>query len=189
MKSALDLAMERAAAIKIDVKAVKKDAGEKEGRRLAAKALEEEDFNLKEALEALPADIKKPAFYGAAATLLANLVLPTRESELVRLAKVGAVLTETEPQTGGVVGQLEGFFRQYLTQRQDIMARLEAHFAPLLRQHEERMMQQTGRRVSLSIESVPEAYKAYQEEISHFDRQYQEELDKVKEDFQSFFTK
>ncbi len=92
IKSAWEIALENTKDIEGSKETLAASAARDEGRKLAAKALDDPSFGLKEALKAVDRDRIALVREGLIQSLLANLVLPLDEFALRKNKQVGAAV-------------------------------------------------------------------------------------------------
>jgi len=189
IKSALELALERTADVKIDKEAVRKDEFTRRGKALAGRYLSEPNPpSLKDEIDALDGDEKDWMKTGIVETLLANLTLPRFETDLIRIKPIAEGLKSLCKKGSDtknldyLMNQYSELFKQYLENLDQLDEQLRAQWEPRLRQKEQQLRQQTGQAVKLRPEQDPEFAKVLSEELSRLDSQYAEVLSKGKEE-------
>jgi hypothetical protein len=180
IKSALEMALERAAKTHANPEALLRDKAEKQGASMAAKSLHEQDYDLAVALTLLDTTTQHIARQSALKTLLSNIVLPMREQQLNDMQRVMGVLARFAPQSQTALDQISQFLQTYWTQRNETKTKIEQHFAPTLRKKEQKIAQQTGRHVVLSVDNDPEVQAAYKEQMHLFNDHYKNALEQGK---------
>ena len=186
IKSAWELALEKTESLQADPVKIKHDLKVKEGRQLAATFLNdiEADAEAFAKQYAAYAGEEKPAIKeGMALTLLSNLALPRNaafKDSFAKLIKFGLILGEDNAQLSELLGQLEGFFSQYLENQEDLVERMKQQFAPHLQQKEAQMRQQYGPNFTLRPEQDPEFMKLLDKQLSQLDDQYTNILTQAK---------
>lgn len=180
IKSALELALERTADVKVDKEAVKKDEFIRRGKSIAGKYLSgSNSTDLAGELASLKDEERAWVKDGMVDTLLANLTLPRYESDLARLPAIAEGLKSLGKSKGAdaknldyLLNQYDELFKQYLGNLDQLEEQLRAQWEPRLRQKEQQLRQQTGRDVKLTPEQDPEFSKVLAEELSRMDAQY-----------------
>jgi hypothetical protein len=192
IKSAWEIALENTKDIEGSKETLAASAARDEGRRLAAKSLDDPSFNLKEALKAVDRERGTLVREGLIQSLLANLVLPIDELALRANKQVGtavaATVTDTRKVTA-IFGQLENFFREYLEERTRMLEALERQYAPKLKKKEEEMSRQLGQRVRINPAQDPEFQTMLRTYLSQLDTKYDEVLTNAKEEIRQLFAK
>jgi hypothetical protein len=192
IKSAWEIALENTKDIEGSKETLAVNAARDEGRRLAAKALDDPSFNLKEALQAVERERIALVREGLIQSLLANLVLPLDELALRTNKQVGtAVATAVADarKVTAIFGQLENFFREYLEERKRMLEALERQYAPKLKKKEEEMSRQLGQRVKINPAQDPEFQAMLRTYLSQLDAKYDEVLANAKEEIRQLFAK
>jgi hypothetical protein len=80
-----------------------------------------------------------------------------------------------------MLGQLEGFFSQYLENQEDLIERMKQQFAPHLQQKQAQLQQQYGPNFTLRPEQDPEFMKLLDKQLGQLDEQYTNILNQVKD--------
>lgn len=189
IKSALELALEKTQNIKGDKEQLLAVELTTEGKRITSKFMNEpgnEDLDIKKQLDAQkdPAKLKylKKGIFD---TAMANLVLPSEEGYEEKMAVVEKVLLsiiKDRKKVDVLFKQLSGFFSQFLENKEKIHKSLETQFAPRLRQKEEQLAKQTGRKVKLNPAQDPEFLNYLNMNLAKLDEQYSSALDEVREE-------
>jgi len=188
IKSAMELALERTADIKVDKEAVRKDSFIKKGKFTAGKYLSNpKSVSLKDEVQALKGEEHSWFRSGVIDTLLANITLPRYESDLNRFPPIAEALKSLGSSSDSenldyLLNQYEELFKQYLQNVSQLEEQLKTQWEPRLRQKEQQLKQQTGQSVRLTPEQDPEFTKVLSEEFSRLDAQYAEILSKGKEE-------
>ncbi|MDD3424766.1 MAG: hypothetical protein PHF06_09630 [Sphaerochaeta sp.] len=186
IKSAWELALEKTEKLQVDPVKIKRDLKVKEGRQLAGTFLSDIDATkegTKKQYDAVPAEEKEAFKEGMALTMLSNLALPRNTAFKENFAKVldlGMILGEGNEQLEQLLGQLEGFFSQYLENQEDLVERMKQQFAPALQQKEAQLRKQYGPNFTLRPEQDPEFMKLLDKQLSQLDDQYTNILTQAK---------
>ncbi len=186
IKSAWELALEKAENLQVDPVKIKRDLKVKEGRQLAGTFLSDIDAtkeSTKKQYDAVPVEDKEAFKEGMALTMLSNLALPRSAAFKESFAKVldlGMILGEGNEQLEQLLGQLEGFFSQYLENQEDLVERLKQQYAPALQQKEAQLRKQYGPNFTLRPEQDPEFMKLLDKQLSQLDEQYTNILTQAK---------
>lgn len=186
IKSAWELALEKAENLQVDPVKIKRDLKVKEGRQLAGTFLSDIDAtkeSTKKQYDAVPIEDKEAFKEGMALTMLSNLALPRSAAFKENFAKVldlGMILGEGNEQLEQLLGQLEGFFSQYLENQEDLVERLKQQYAPALQQKEAQLRKQYGPNFTLRPEQDPEFMKLLDKQLSQLDEQYTNILTQAK---------
>jgi hypothetical protein len=192
IKSAWEIALEKTKEIEGNKETLAANAARDEGRRLAAKALDDPAFGLKETLKEVAKDRLPMVREGLIQSLLANLVLPLDDLALRRNKQVGvavAAATADARKVSAIFGQLENFFREYLDERKRMVEALERQYAPKLKQKEDEMSRQMGQRVRINPAQDPEFQALLRNYLGQLDGKYDEVLANAKEEVRQLFAK
>ena len=187
IKSALELALEKTQDIKSDRTHLEAQDINKEGRRMATRYLsnpDNEENDIRKQLDAQKDEAKmKMLKQGVLDALMANLVLPqNREFAdwMGVLTKAFGLAVKDRKKVDSLFKQLEGFFIQYLDNREKIQKSLEAQFAPRLKQKEEQLSKQMGSKVKINPSQDPEFINFLKGNLGQLEEQYRKALDEVK---------
>jgi len=192
IKSAWEVALENTKDIEGNKETLAAGAARDEGRKLAAKALEDTSFGLKEALKSVARERIELVREGLIQSLLANLVLPLDEFALRKNKQVGAAVSAAVSDTrkvSAIFGQLENFFREYLEERKRMLEAIERQYAPRLKKKEEEMSRQMGQRVRINPAQDPEFQAMLRDYLAQLDLKYDQVLANAKEEIRQLFAK
>lgn len=180
IKSALEIAMQRAQSLQADTEGLHRSELYKEGARLAAKALEDISLDIQKNLEKFNPQDRPHVQEGMIKTLLSHIVLPQNSSQLQALETVNILLSSLNKSCNAVMNQLYEFAQDYLTRKEEIKKQLDAHFLPILKKREAQIAEKTGRRVRLTPESIPEIHSAYKEQLHAFEEHYRSGVEQLR---------
>ncbi|TFG59483.1 MAG: hypothetical protein E4H36_13750 [Spirochaetales bacterium] len=187
IKSALELALEKTQDIKSNKAHLEAQDINKEGRRMATRYLsnpDNEENDIRKQLDAQKDEAKmKMLKQGVLDALMANLVLPqNREFAdwMGVLTKAFGLAVKDRKKVDSLFKQLEGFFIQYLDNREKIQKSLEAQFAPRLKQKEEQLSKQMGSKVKINPSQDPEFINFLKGNLGQLEEQYRKALDEAK---------
>lgn len=191
IKSALELALEKTANVKVDKEAVLRKEAYKNGRIIGTKFLEQPEMDIQDEIKKSGTKEVTEMKKGILDTLLANIILPQGDEinqiGLEKLEKgTNAVISQQENVTY-VYQQILGLFQQYLENRNHYKEQLAAQYAPKLQEKAEKMRQQFGESIELTPESDPEFMQLLHQHLSQLEEQYQSALNQGKEQLKSFF--
>lgn len=200
IKSALELALERTKDIQIDAAAIEAAELKTEGKKAAGRYLEDPSSgSLGDVLSGYPKEKRAKLREGMYETLAAHIQLPGTEASLERLEVLAAAFASIAGSSGsgllGAVGaqaadkrvhalfqQLGGFFKQYLEDMKNVEQAIRKQWAPRIREKERQMAARMGQEVRIDPMSDPEFAAFYKQNVSAARAQYQQALDKAKED-------
>jgi len=192
IRSAFEIAMDNAKGIEGNKELYEQNRLRDQGKRLVAKVLDEASFDLKEALK--PYDKQQLAWVreGLVQSLLANLVLPLDELSFVANKKLATALSSIASDSRKVLtifGQLENFFKEYISERKRMIDAIEKQYAPKLRKKEEDLSRQMGRPVKVNPAADPEFQALVRQYLSQLDLKYSEVLEGAKQEIRSLASK
>ncbi len=187
IKSAWELALEKTEKLEIDPKKIKHDEQVKEGRQIAAGFLMDIDITKEDTEKKfLSYEGEKKDFIkeGMILTFLSNLSLPRNaayKDSFAKLMDLGGIIGEGNEQLAELLGQIDGFFSQYLANQEDLIERMKQQFAPHLQQKQAQLQQQYGPNFTLRPEQDPEFMKLLDKQLGQLDEQYTNILHQVKD--------
>ncbi|MDN5334421.1 DUF6657 family protein [Sphaerochaeta halotolerans] len=187
IKSAWELALEKTENLQADPKKIKKEQLIKRGRQLAATFLMDIDATkegTKKQYASYVGQEKDAVKEGMAITFLSNLSLPrnaTYKESFSKVLELGEILGDGNEELKELLGQLEGFFSQYLENQEDLIERMKQQFAPHLQQKQAQLQQQYGPNFTLRPEQDPEFMKLLDKQLGQLDEQYTNILNQVKD--------
>ena len=98
-------------------------------------------------------------------------------------------VTGEKRQVAQLFEQIDQFFRQYLSNQDQLIDALEKQFAPRMKEREAEMARQYGSAVKLSPQQDPEFAAALKQHLGRLDAQYTEALKQAKEQLSLLFGK
>ncbi len=192
IKSAWEIALENSKGIEANKELVEQNRLRDEGKRLVSKIMEDPAFDVKAALKAYDAAQVKLVKEGLLQSLLANLVLPLDDfsmKDTKRLGDaVGAIVTDTR-KVSMIFSQLDGFFKEYVGERNRLVEAVEKQYGPKLKKKEEELSRQMGRPVKINPAADPEFQSIVRQYLAQLDAKYGEALDGAKEEIRAVFAK
>ncbi len=192
IKSAWEIALENTKGIEGDKTTLEANRFRDEGKKLAAKALDDPAFSLKEALKGFDRDKSTLVREGLIQSLLANLVLPIDELALRQNKRVGEAVASAVGEARkitAIFGQLENFFREYLEERKRLLDAVDRQYAPKLKKKEDEMSRQMGSRVRINPAQDPEYQAMVRGYLGQLDAKYEDVLTTTKEEIRQLFAK
>jgi len=192
IKTAVELALERTQGLKSDRAGIEAQEARRTGRVLGARFLEDpSQTDLKKELSKLPKSQEKAAREGAVEALLARIQLPRDKDSLPPLQAVAAGLGALSPGLGAdkralaIAKDLQAFMERYLEDASQMEEGLARQYAPKLRQKEQEMSRRTGQDVRIDPRRDPEFLALLSRGMGQLKGQYQEALDRAKEDMKA----
>lgn len=182
IKSALELALERTRDIKGDKEALESKKFREEGMKIAARA-QEGEADAAAALAKYSGKEREWVREGLRSVLNQAVALPSGESAIDRLrllAPLFHALSSRPEEIDGIINELADFLGQYLGQKDQLLEAVRKQAEPKLRQKEEALYQQSGRRVRLTVESDPELSKYLSMNLDKMNAQYEQALEGIR---------
>ncbi|MCX8013988.1 MAG: hypothetical protein N3A02_06830 [Rectinema sp.] len=198
IKSALELAMERAKNFTVDESAQKAAETKLEGRKAASRWLEApESFDLETLIEKIDATQRLIFLKAAYEVFVAQIQLPTNshiDAEKLEAAKKGIEIlcmysprfkSEREArlarqQAQALMGQITQFLRQYNEEMKRVEQAIRNQWAPKLREKERLMAAQLGQAVRIDPMSDPEFVEFYRKNVEEMRKNYSGALEGAK---------
>jgi hypothetical protein len=190
IKSALELALERTADVQGDKAKLEAHDAKQRGMRIAGKFLDDPSIDLKAELKKEEKAARPAVRDGVFQVLLSQLALPAQASDLDRLQPVGKGLTSIIRENRIVedlMSQVSQLLQQYLDNKNQLTESLRQQFEPRMRQKEEQIAQQTGRRMKLDPSTDPEFAKALNQNMQRLQSQYGAVVQQAKEQLRSLY--
>lgn len=193
IKSSWEVAMERTADIKGDKSAIHADEMNKTGKRLASEYFNATSPDIKsfeKSLQEYKGEDKKLVQRGAFEVFMSHLSLPQDENyeKALELAQKGLeVLTGQKREVATIMDQVRKFFAQYLQHRDQLTQQLKQQYEPQLKRKQQELSRQYGQEIELQPEQDPEFNQALRQNMQQLESQYQDALNQVKEQLNSFF--
>lgn len=189
IKSAFEIAMEKAESIAIDENKLREKEEENKIKRIAGEYLasDKRDDSLLKGLSGFDSKMIRESLKSL---IISSLSLPTYEvsdDRYERLKTLFSVAVENDSEKTGYYDQVLAFLKQYPVHRKQLLEQLEAQLKPLLDQKSEAMSKQLGREVHLSIEDDKETLEIIEQNIERLEKQYNENLKEAKDTISSFF--
>ncbi|HUX14406.1 MAG TPA: DUF6657 family protein [Spirochaetia bacterium] len=182
IKSALELALERTQDVQGDKAKLDEFEGKQRGRRVYAQLAENPELDVRKALQEASATNAGSAEEGFVDALLANIGLPNETGDIERLKvlKRGFEAITKDRKVAQIFTQLEQFYQQYLSNKQQLIEAIRKQFEPRLRRKEEELARQTGQRVRLDPAADPEFATVLKQNLGKLQSQFNEVLDQVR---------
>ncbi len=191
IKSALEIALERTKDLKADPKALAATEAKQEGKRLAGEYLADPaEVDFPKRLAAIAKEHREGARAGAFEVFTSRIQLPSSaiadpDAELGPVAaglKALNVAPFGEKKIQDLFAQLTGFLKQYLEDAKKVDEAIRKQFAPRLKQKEQELSARMGRPMRLDPMNDPEFAAFYKQNVGQMKLQYQDALDRAKED-------
>ncbi len=192
IKSAYEIAMENSKSIEANKELVEANRLRDEGKKLVSRLLEDPAFDVKAALKGFDPAQARLVKEGLLQSLLANLVLPLDDLGSGNTKRIGEAVSATVSDSRKVTmifSQLDGFFKEYISERKRLIEAIEKQYGPKLKKKEEDLSRQMGRPVRINPAADPEFQSMVRQYLSQLDAKYGEVLDGAKEEIRTLFTK
>lgn len=175
IKSALELAMERADNIKVDKTELKRKECEKSGKEAASQFLNRPKYDFKKWLSEIKDEDKKVILEGVIWVFNKNITLPNTTADVDKLLKIKEgylLILDREEEVNTIFKQLTEVFQQYIENSKALLEQCKSEFAPKLQQKAMQIAQQTGQLQPIEPETdrdFIEFHREQQEKVSeHF---------------------
>ncbi|MGA7678097.1 MAG: DUF6657 family protein [Dehalococcoidia bacterium] len=186
MKSAWEKAMEKAEKLgKLSEEELKQLEYQPAGNKLAAKYLQEMDYNLDaEMTKYKGTGIRKYILQGAEEIFLHSIILPKNEYDVqaTRRAMAGLrLLKENKKLLDTVLDRITNLLNYYAQARQQTYLQFKKDFEAKLREPNQAMQQQVGAKVRIEPEQHPQFMEEWRRINSQLDAQYEKALEEHKQ--------
>jgi hypothetical protein len=186
MKSAWEKAMEKVEKLgKLSEEELKQLEYQPIGNKLAAKYLQETDYNLDaEMMKYKGTGVRKYILEGAQEIFLRSVVLPKNEydTQTTRRAMAGLrLLKENKKLLDTILDRITNLLNYYAQARQQTYLQFKKDFETKLREHNQAMQQQLGDKVRIEPEQHPQFMDEWRRISSQLDAQYEKALEEHKE--------
>lgn len=183
IKSAIDIAMEKTAHIEGDAASSASRDLKNRGKRAAGLYLEsgDEASLQKELIEGSKAG--GLAFLeGVVTILLSQVKLPSSESDLPRIERIGTALELALPGKGmtQLFAQVAKILAQYIEERAQVRTSLEQQYTPKLRAKQQELARRYGQNVPLDLNQDPEFLAAYSKTLRMVDQKYASLVEEIR---------
>ncbi|MFA6776589.1 MAG: DUF6657 family protein [Sphaerochaetaceae bacterium] len=191
IKSAWEIALEKTQDINVDPEKIAKTEKIQDGRKLAAAFLQDDDQTpemVQKKLKGFKGNEKELILKGVATTILDNISLPQNEGYKERFSKVEKLTALTgNHELIGLVGQLDQFFEQYLSQVKQMTEQAKRQYQPRQEQKQAQLRAQYGDDIVLKPEQDPEFIKLLDKALKQLDTQYGQAVSNAKEEIKATF--
>lgn len=187
IKTALELALEKAASIEVDHEKIKQMDLEKQSGQIANKLMEQADYDFEEALSKLEKGDRAFLNSKVEDVLLSNLRLSSYYNE-VQVDKVLNGMKKIKSKPGkveNITTDLKYVLKAYSDQLKEVYENLKEQFAGHMEQMKKQMGQQLGVDVDLDPSQHPEFKKYWDTTKQQVDEQIGTHLDQLKKAYKS----
>jgi hypothetical protein len=192
IRTAVEIAMERTQGVKSDRTGAEREEAKRAGRVLAAKSLDSPgETDVRKELAAFKKPLDAAAREGAAEAFLSRIQLPRDKASVPAFDAVASGLAAAARSPGGdkraaaIVKELSGFFSRYLEDVSRVEEGLKRQYAPKLKQKEEELARRTGQDVRIDLRRDPEFIALVSKAMGQVKGQYQDALDRAKEELKA----
>ncbi|MFN3966462.1 MAG: hypothetical protein ACK4JE_02030 [Endomicrobiia bacterium] len=188
IKSALEIALEKAKNIKVSDKELERIKYIEEGKKIAGQYLVKEKYNINSVLKSYKEVSKKYILESIESVFLSNIVLPKTKTakKEIRKALEGMVSIKENKQLAlqicGEIDQLLDNYRKYVEEN---YRHLKKEFQAQFEDTRKAVENQLGIKVKVEVESNPEFQRQWREIISQIDSQYTSVLEEYKQRLKS----
>lgn len=182
IKSAYELAMERAKNIKIDKSELRKKEAEKQGKEAASSFLNKPKYNFQSWITELNKEDETTSKKGAMWVFIKNIALPRSTADvdkLVRIKEGIILLTGREDDLKEIFTQLTTIFQQYIENSKTLLEQCKNEFAPKLQQKAMQIAQQTGQLTHIEPETDRDFIEFHRSQQEQVDAHYKEVLEQI----------
>lgn len=189
IKSALELAMERASGIKIDKADLKRKELEQKGKEAASNYLNKPKYNFSEWIKELEEDEKKNCLAGVLWVFVKNINLPNTTKDVDRLItiKEGFLLfSDQKDEIENLFTQLITAYQQYIDNSKTLLEQAKTDFAPQLQQKAAQLAQQTGQMVPIDPETDRDFIEFHRDQQVQVDDHYKAFIKQLTDGLEAF---
>lgn len=182
IKSAYELAMERANNIKIDKKELHRKERERKGKEAASSFLNKPKYDLTKWLKALTDDEKEDCVKGVLWVFKVNIKLPQSTADVDKLLKIKEgvlIISGKEEDITKIFTQLTTIFQQYIESSKQLLEQCKEQFAPRLQQKAIEIAQQTGQFIPIEPETDRDFIEFHKENQNQVDIQFKDVLSQL----------
>ncbi len=186
IKTALEIAMERVSAMKVDPEELKAAELKRKSHLVMGEFLKDPAFDFSKKIKSLDLNKNDQAIFLSELVhvLLSNVQLPSSLDAKEWMERCLKALIEIRGSSiKGPVAQAKQLIEQYLKQRTHIEDQLKEQFQQALAQMESQMGARMGARIKLAPEANPEFVKRRNEIFARLDAQFSEALEELKSAF------
>jgi hypothetical protein len=189
IKSALEIALERAAPVKSDKGSIDQYEAKQQGKKLANAFLSDQTIKIEDELKKTPEDRRENFKKGIFETLISQLILPVTEDDQKRVEAAGRGLQAVinDRRFTALCQQLGQVLSQYLNEMAHYDKAIRQQYAPKLRQKEEELSRRIGREVRIDPFQDPEFIGFYNQSMNALKENYQTAIDQMREDARQLF--
>ncbi len=184
IKSTLEIVLEKVEKLgKASKEELRREKLIKEGRRLAAKFLNEKDFSLLKALAAVKPEDKPLILRGVVDTLVRNIVFPRDEHAIAEIERALLGLEQVFaafPQVKQLTAEIKKLLLLFYQQQKQIYEQFKQQFKAQFSEVEEALKEQYGEQIKVDIEMQPKFQEEWRKIKGQLEEQYRQQLDYLK---------
>jgi hypothetical protein len=185
IKTALEIALEKASKISIPEEELERDKCIEEGKLIAARYLQRKikKTNLKEEVEKFEKSFQVYVKEGIQSIFLLNITLPDNESTKreIRYILEGIVMLKQDVQSAlQVCSEIEELLTEYSRIKNEAYKTLKHKFSLQLRETQKMLEEQTGLKIKIDVERQPEFQKLWSETIAQINEEFEQQLRELK---------
>ncbi|QEN04065.1 hypothetical protein EW093_04890 [Thiospirochaeta perfilievii] len=184
IKSALELAMERASNIKIDKNELKRKELEVRGKEAASKFLNTPKYDFLKWFTELENDNKNEILQGVVWVFVKNITLPNSTADIDKLLKIKEgflLISNKKEEIENIFTQLITAFQQYIDNSKTLLEQAKTEFAPRLQQKAMQIAQQTGQMIPIEPETDRDFIEFHRDQQIQVDDHYKEYIKQATE--------
>lgn len=185
IKSTLEIALERANKILqtsgTDVKDIKY---EEDGKKIAAKFMNEKGTKLKDLMKDIDPSGLKSYINGIMDILLRNITLPKDKSQWDTIERAFEGIIEIKGSNAkNIIKQLKQFLQSYDETKNSLYEQLKMQFQSRMSGLQEMIMLQYGSEVAsrIQVDSLPQFQQEWQKILSEINNQYNQKIQQIKD--------
>ncbi len=184
IKSTLEIVLEKVEKLgKASKEELRREELIKEGRRLAAKFLNEKDFSLLKALATVKPEDKPLILRGVVDTLVRNIVFPRDEHAIAEIERALLGLEQVFaafPQVKQLTAEIKKLLLLFYQQQKQIYEQFKQQFKAQFSEVEEALKEQYGEQIKVDIEMQPKFQEEWRKIKGQLEEQYRQQLDYLK---------
>ena len=190
IKSAWEIALERTNDIVVDKARIQEKEDIESIRRSAGRYLTG-DIDIAKLQEQLLDKDRALLRKALSETVMQSLSLPQEKVEDDRYEKLGNLVAIASGNDAGIMdlySQITGLLKQYPVHREQLISKLKEQFQPMLEQKQEKMRQQYGQSIQLSLETDKEFLQIAKQNLDRLIAQYEDTLKGAKEELKALLS-
>lgn len=182
IKSALELAMERAGNIKVDKAEIKRKELEQKGKEAASSFLNKPKFDFISWLDELKDEEKKDSIDGVVWVFNKNITLPSSTADIDKIIKIKegyTLISDRKDDIESIFTQLITALGQYIDNSKTLLEQAKQEFAPRLQHKAMQIAQQTGQMINIDPETDRDFIEYHKGQQDQVDEHYKNIITQV----------